>query len=168
MDSVPIRPMFEALDLHELRDTTVIVDIDGTITGDGLLAVSGGVVAKIRDLASRNKLYICSNHRDVTRNKIVASNVGCSLIETRHRKPNPRVLGGLPSGHLAQPVVVIGDKILVDGLLAWWIGARFIHVGRIRSSSERRLVKAAYFLDDVIAAIGATVGRVGKRDERDD
>jgi predicted HAD superfamily phosphohydrolase YqeG len=157
--------MFEALDLHELRDTTVILDIDGTITGDGLLAVSGGVVAKVRELASRNKLYICSNRRDVTRNKIVASNVRCSLIETRHRKPNPRVLGGLPSGHLAQPVVVIGDKILVDGLLAWRIGARFIHVGRIRSTSERRLVN---FLDDVIAAIGATIGRVGKRDERDD
>lgn len=147
--------MFEALDLHELRDTTVILDIDGTITGDGLLAVSAGVLAKIRELASRNMLYVCSNHRNTTRNRIVASSVGCALIESRHRKPNPQVLAGLPSAHLAQPLIVIGDKIMVDGLFAWRIEARFIHVGRVRSTSDCRLVRAAYRLDDLVAAIGA-------------
>jgi predicted HAD superfamily phosphohydrolase YqeG len=116
---------------------------------------SDTVFAKIRELASRNVVYVFSNHRNNTRNRIVASRVGCSLIETAHCKPSPNVLRGLPPDHRAQPLVVIGDKIIVDGLFAWRIGARFIRVGRVRSTSDRRLVRATYLLDDLVAAIGA-------------
>jgi predicted HAD superfamily phosphohydrolase YqeG len=155
MDRTRSRPSLEALDVHGIQNTTVILDIDGTITGDGQVVFSDTVFAKIRELASRNVVYVFSNHRNNTRNRIVASRVGCPLIETAHRKPSPNVLLGLPADRRAQALVVIGDKIIVDGLFAWRIGARFIRVGRVRSTSDRRLVRATYLLDDLVAAIGA-------------
>ena len=155
MNRVRNRPGLEALDVRGLRDATVILDIDGTITGDGQVVFSDTVFAKIRELASRNVVYVFSNHPNNNRNRIVASRVGCALIETPHRKPNPKVLCGLPPDHRAQPLVVIGDKIMVDGLFAWRIGARFIRVRRVRSTLDRRSVRATYLLDDVVGAIGA-------------
>jgi hypothetical protein len=65
------------------------------------------------------------------------------------------VLRGLPPDHRAQPLVVIGDKIIVDGLFARRIRARFIRIGRVRSTADRRLVRATYLLDDLVAAIVA-------------
>lgn len=155
MNRVRNRPGLEALDVRGLRDATVILDIDGTITGDGQVVFSDTVFAKIRELASRNAVYVFSNHRNNTRNRIAASRLGCALIETLHRKPNPKVLCGLPPDHRARPLVVIGDKIIVDGVFAWRIGARFIQVGRVRSASDARLVRAAYLLDDLVAVIGS-------------
>ena len=158
MDRIRNRPGLEALDVRGIHNTTVILDIDGTITGDGQVVFSDAVFAKIRELASRNAVYVFSNHRNNTRNRIVASRVGCTLIEAPHRKPNPKVLCGLPPDHRARPLVVIGDKIIVDGVFAWRIGARFIQVARVRLNSDRSLVKATYFFDDVVAAIGAIWG----------
>jgi predicted HAD superfamily phosphohydrolase YqeG len=155
MTRVRNRPSLEALDVRGIDGTTVILDIDGTITGDGQVVFSDSAFAKIRELASRNVVYVFSNHRNNTRNRIVASRVGCALIQTPHRKPNPNVLCGLPPDHRTQPLVVIGDRIIVDGLFAWRIGARFIQVNRLRSTSDRRLVRATYLLDDLVAAIGS-------------
>jgi predicted HAD superfamily phosphohydrolase YqeG len=155
MDRIRNQPSLEALDVRGIHNATVILDIDGTITGDGQVFFSDRVLAKIRELASRNVVYVFSNHRNNTRNRIVASRAGCALIETPHRKPSPNVLCGLPPDHRAQPLVVVGDKIIVDGLFARRIGARFIRVGRVRATSDRRLVQATYFLDDVVASIGA-------------
>jgi predicted HAD superfamily phosphohydrolase YqeG len=159
MSRIRDRPSLEALDVRGIHNATVILDIDGTITSDGQVFFPDNVFAKIRELASRNAVYVFSNHRNNTRNRIVASRVGCTLIETRHRKPSPNVLRGLPPDHRAQPLVVIGDKIIVDGLFARRIGARFIRVGRVRSTSDRTFVKATYLLDDLVAAIGAMWSR---------
>jgi predicted HAD superfamily phosphohydrolase YqeG len=158
VDRIRDRPGLDALDVGGIDNTTVILDIDGTITGDGQVFFSDSVLAKIRELASSNIVYVFSNHRNNTRNRIVASRVGCALIETPHRKPSPNVLRGLPPDHRVQPLLVIGDKIIVDGLFAWRIGARFIRVGRVRSNADRRLVRATYLLDDLVAAIVA-IGR---------
>lgn len=155
MDKIRNRPGIEALDVRGIHNTTVILDIDGTLTGDGQVFLSDSVLAKIRELASRNVVYVFSNHRNNTRNRIVASRVGCALIETPHRKPSPNVLRGLPLDHRVQPLLVIGDKIIVDGLFARRIGARFIRVGRVRSASDRSSVRMIYLLDDLVAAIGA-------------
>ena len=90
MDRIRNRPGLEALDVRGIHNTTVILDIDGTITGDGQVFFSESVLAKIRELASCNVVYVFSNHRNNTRKRIVASRVGCTLIETPHRKPSPR------------------------------------------------------------------------------
>lgn len=89
MNSIRIRPTLAALDLREFHDATLILDIDCAIAPDRQVALSEGVLATIRELASRNTVYVFSNHRNMARNRIVASKVSCALFETPHRKPNP-------------------------------------------------------------------------------
>lgn len=148
-----ICPNFETLDTSKISDTTVILDVDGTITADGQSAFTAAVLATITELASRNIVYVFSNHRSNRRNRLVACNVGCALIDTPHRKPSVKILCGLPPVHRSLPLIVIGDKITVDGLFAWRVGARFIRVGRVRSAADRKLVKLAYLFDDLVAAL---------------
>src|ERR1700761_9087016 len=99
MSRIRDRPSLEVLDVRGIHNTTVILDIHGTITGDGQVVLSDSVFAKIRELASRNVVCVFSNHPNNTRNRIVASRVGCALIDTPYRKPNPNVLRGLPPDH---------------------------------------------------------------------
>jgi predicted HAD superfamily phosphohydrolase YqeG len=74
-------------------------------------------------------------------------------IESNHRKPSRRVIDAIPVEHRNHPLVVIGDKIMIDGLFAWRIGARFVKVGRIVSPGDRRSVRWTYLLDDFISGM---------------
>lgn len=146
------RPL-ELLDVRAIKNATVIIDIDGTVTADGRTECSNGTLRVIRSLASQNTVYLLSNHRDSIRNRAVARRVGLACIETPHRKPSRKVLVSLPTAHRQRRVIVIGDKSVVDGLFAWRIGAHFIKVARIVSPEDRIITKVAYFLDDVISKI---------------
>jgi predicted HAD superfamily phosphohydrolase YqeG len=143
----------ESLDIGNIRDATVIVDIDGTMTADRQLDCSVPVLAVIRSLASQNAVYLCSNHRDSVRNRAIARRAGLTCIETRHRKPSKKVLESLPSQRRARQLIVIGDKSTVDGVFAWRVGARFIRVARIVSPEDRLVAKVSYFLDDLVSRI---------------
>lgn len=153
MASDPRRVPFECLDVGGIRGATVILDIDGTITGDRCMEGPAGALATAKELASRNIVYLASNHPDSARNRAVARKIGCECIETPHRKPSKRVIEFLPPHHKAAPRVVIGDKVLIDGLFAFRIGARFVKVAPIRSPGDRTLTKVAYFLDALVSRI---------------
>lgn len=152
---MPKTTTLEKLDIGDIDGATVIIDIDGTITADGQVAFPETVLARIRELSSRNIVFVFSNHRDTARNAAVARKLECPLIGTAHRKPSRKVLDDLPPYHRYRPLVVIGDKILVDGLFARRVGARFIWVSRVKSASDRGVVKVSYLLDDLIAAVRA-------------
>jgi predicted HAD superfamily phosphohydrolase YqeG len=143
----------ESLDVRDIKNATVIIDIDGTVTADGQTECSNGTLQVIRSLASQNTVYLFSNHRDSIRNRAVGRRVGVACIETPHRKPSRKVLASLPTAHRQRRMIVIGDKSVVDGLFAWRIGAHFIKVARVVSPEDRIITKAAYFLDDVISKI---------------
>jgi predicted HAD superfamily phosphohydrolase YqeG len=145
----------ELLDERQVSGSTVILDIDGTITADAKTQIPPRVQQAIRRLASRNAVYMFSNHRDGLRNRRIALSMGLRYLDTHHRKPSRRIVDAIPAEHRIQPLVVIGDKIVVDGLFAWRIGARFIKVDRVVSASDRRLVRLTYFLDDVISNLAA-------------
>lgn len=149
----------ETIHLDNIHGTTVILDIDGTITADGQVECSSGVLATLRDLAARNNVYLGSNHQNRARNRAIARRIGCFCIETPHLKPNSKVFEAIPACHRTQPIVVIGDKYLVDGLFARRIGALFIKVGRITSTDDRTFVKVAYFLDDLVSTIAGWLDR---------
>jgi len=145
------RMPLELLDLRAIQNATVLIDIDGTVTADGQTECSNGTLQVIRSLASHNSVYLVSNHRDSIRNRAVARRVGLACIETPHRKPSRKVLASLPTAHKQRRMIVIGDKIIVDGLFAWRIGAHFIKVARIASPEDRIITKLAYLLDDLIS-----------------
>jgi predicted HAD superfamily phosphohydrolase YqeG len=140
-------------DAQQLSGSTVILDIDGTITADGGAKFSRGTLNEIRALAARNVVYLFSNHRDISRNKAIAISAGLPYIETNHRKPSRRIIDAIQVEHRNQPLVVIGDKVMIDELFAWRIGARFIKVRRIVSPGDRRSVRWTYLLDDFVCSI---------------
>jgi predicted HAD superfamily phosphohydrolase YqeG len=152
------RSTLKALDVRGIKDATVIIDIDGTIAADRQVECSTEMLAVIRFLASRNAVYLLSNHRDSIRNRAVVRRTGLACIETPHRKPSRKVLDSLPAQHRGRPIVVIGDKAMIDGLFAWRIGARFIKVARIVSPADGSIVRLSCCLDDLSSKIGHWVG----------
>ncbi len=153
MDSGSIEMRRDLPDLRRLSGSTVILDIDGTITADAGAEISRATLNAIRALAARNAVYVFSNHRDISRNRAIGRTAGLPYLETNHRKPSRRIVDAIPIEHRNQPLVVIGDKITIDGLFAWRIGARFIKVGRIVSPSDRTSVRLSYMLDDFVSGM---------------
>jgi predicted HAD superfamily phosphohydrolase YqeG len=158
MDTEPTDVPFEFLDTRLIIRSTIILDVDGTITADAKTEISAGVARAIQSLAGRNAVYLFSNHSDGVRNRALARDLGLEYIDTPHRKPSRKIIEAIPAHHRVQPMIVIGDKIMIDGLFARRIGAQFIKVGRILSPSDRTLTKVAYFLDDLVSWLGARRG----------
>jgi predicted HAD superfamily phosphohydrolase YqeG len=57
-------------------------------------------------------------------------------------------------------MIVVGDKITIDGLFARRIGAQFIKVDRVVAASDRRSVKVAYLVDDMVSILATLFGKV--------
>jgi predicted HAD superfamily phosphohydrolase YqeG len=160
MDFVPATVPLEFLDTRLIIESTIILDVDGTITSDARAEISPGVLRAIQGLAGRNAVYLFSNHSDGVRNRALACGLGLKYIETPHRKPSRKIIEAIPAHHRVHPMIVIGDKITIDGLFALRIGAQFIKVSRILSPSDRTSAKVAYFLDDLLAWMAASWGKI--------
>lgn len=156
--TAPADATLEFLDTLLISGATIILDIDGTITADAKADISAGVARAIQSLTHRNAVYLFSNHEDDIRNQEVARRLGLPFLDTLHRKPSRKVIEAIPACHRDRPLVVIGDRFTTDGLFARRTGARFIKVGRVLSSSDRKFTKFAYFIDDCVAWI-LTKGR---------
>ncbi len=151
MHTEPKDVPFEFLDTRRIIGSTIILDVDGTITADAKTEISAGVLAAIHSLALRNAVYLFSNHRDGVRNRALARSLGLEFINASQRKPSRKIIEAIPTHHRVQPIIVIGDKITTNGFFSRRIRAQFIKVGRKLSPSDPISTKAAYFLDDVIS-----------------
>lgn len=138
---------FADLDTSRFRDSIVIVDIDGTITYDRSAELSPESLRVLRELTAHNRVYLCSNTKDVGRVASLASISGTFHLASPYRKPNRRVLEGVADRE-GKRVVVIGDKRLTDGLFAKRIGAEFVPVERLTHRSDRSHIALTYRLDD--------------------
>ena len=88
----------------------------------------------------------------MARNRAIAEVLGVSLIENKHRKPNSRALGGIIPQY--KKMVVVGDKVLTDGLFALSIGATFIHISpRVTDRAESLADKIFNATDDIAATM---------------
>lgn len=128
------------------RQLVVIFDADNTVVPDG--APSGEFAERVNRLIDRFEVL------PAVERVIVLTNGpprGVERIISRGNKPltGRRRLGLAGTG---AEVWVVGDQILTDGLLAWRLGAVFIHQA-IAESGERPL-------QAVLRAVGATVGRL--------
>lgn len=142
-------PTFLELDESRLRDAVVILDIDGTITHDKNESIERNVEEKIRRIARHAHLYLSSNG-DLARTKRFADQLGVGFVDTRHKKPNRRVLESI--SHDGVRRIVIGDKALTDGLLALNTGAEFIPVARIRHERDSNAARAMFVIDDIASS----------------
>lgn len=139
---------FENHDFSDVRNSFVLLDIDGTLVPHGGNQVSESVRRQVTLLIGLgNRIYLLSNNQDKKRGETLARELGVDSIVTKYRKPSQRALGALSRNDTRQNWVVIGDKVLTDGLFAKNLNAQFIKVKSLRAPSDSLWVCSHYWLD---------------------
>ena len=144
---MPLKYFWE-IAIPELAGHAIILDVDGTLCPDGAQELLPEALTALNQLKAGNEVYLCSNKKLPDRIRKMAENLGVKFLEGPYRKPSKKILQLLPN-QSRRSLVVIGDKVLTDGLLARNIGARFIHVASLRSKPETLSLKISYLLDKI-------------------
>ncbi len=142
---------FTSADYELCRNAVVFLDIDHTLLPPNEERVTESVeqaILAIKQIA--RKIYLTSNGGKHERNQTIAQTYGLSYIQSHYKKPNTKIMLDIKEN---PPFVVIGDKILTDGMFAKNIGASFICVKRYRSKKESLFDICACFIDDVLGGI---------------
>ncbi len=145
---------FESISLdhfEKYRGGTAFIDIDHTLLSPGSEEVSLEVKKQLKLLNSIfGKIYLVSNGGRHIRNRKIAEENDVVYLEVPYRKPNPKVVSGL---NIEKPCLVIGDKVLIDGIFAKLLKADFIKVSRYVSSKDSLIDKFICVLDDIFSYI---------------
>lgn len=129
----------------------ILLDVDGTLLPDGEREVSEKIKGYIETLKKDNKVYLLSNSGTKGRVGRVSSELNIPRLETPYKKPNPAIKRALPQNGM--PILVIGDKLMIDGILAMLIGAELLIMKRERSPKDRWFVSFGYFCEDLLFSI---------------
>ena len=148
--TAPAPKSFEDIALT-LTDRTVLLDVDGTLLPDGDDTLGASAIIAAKQLAERNTVYLLTNGKDRARINQISSVLGIAVAPSGvpAGKPRVRAVTGIVPGD--RPFVVVGDKYLIDGLLARNLKAEFIPTSRKRSGSERTTVRLSYMIDRVVS-----------------
>ncbi|MFA5986259.1 MAG: hypothetical protein WC819_02840 [Parcubacteria group bacterium] len=147
---------FHDVPTDAIRDSVVILDIDGTLTCSSSTGVSDAVRQKISVLQRSNAVYLFSNNYNGVRSRMIAHDLNVPYIESPHKKPNKKVLNYIMQGTC--PVIAIGDKFLTDGLFARFSRAEHIRVRRYRCAADSIWDRAACVFDDCVYNIARWIG----------
>ncbi|MEN9649277.1 MAG: Mitochondrial phosphatase [Candidatus Parcubacteria bacterium] len=139
---------FKDQDIQNISGKTVILDIDGTIATDNSSDIEEAAMHKVRDLAEHNVVLLCSNKPNPARNLAISQKLNIPILTTHLRKPNKKIVDLIDPKHPKERVV-IGDKMLTDGLFARNIDAEFVKVKRLKEHTDSFYTKLTYFLDDM-------------------
>lgn len=134
----------QTVGLPNTVEDIIILDIDGTLVPDKSNYISTEIQIYIDTLKklTQKKVYVCSNGNP---NRTYALSQILQLPILHIQKPFGKTTGvSIPEGKM----VVVGDKFLTDGLLAWRLGARFVRVNHVRSNTDSFAIKLSYILDD--------------------
>lgn len=142
--------LFRNTSFKTLRAKRVYLDLDGTIVPDGEEELAPHEAHVLHELQQGREVYIVSN-KGLVRGPRVADAHGIKAVVSHYKKPNPRVLKSLERPQ--DGAVVIGDKVLTDGIFAWRVGADFIKVDPIRAPTDDLLTRASYTLDAAVWAL---------------
>ena len=83
---------FHDLNVDNIFDTTVILDIDGTLTCSSKKEIDENVIKVIRELQKQNTVYVFSNNYNGKRSREIAKSIDLPYIESPHKKPNKKIL----------------------------------------------------------------------------
>jgi len=131
-----------------LSGYVILLDVDGTLLPDGETEVSEEIKNYLGVLKKDNEIYLLSNSRVKGRIDRVSFELDIPHLDTRYKKPNSLIQKALPKN--GKSVLVIGDKIMIDGTLAMMIGAKLVIVERQVSAKDRWFVKVGYFCEDLV------------------
>lgn len=123
-----------------MKGKSILLDIDGTLASDGAFP-DALVLQKIEAIKKIAPVFFVSNSPDKQRNEKLGSLTGIPFLSGK--KP-----WWVQVPHIQGQKVVIGDKILFDGLFARRIGAQFIHTKR-PAGKVSILAKIVYIVDDL-------------------
>jgi len=126
----------------------ILLDVDGTLLPDGEREVSEKIKGYIETLKKDNEVYLLSNSRTKGRVDRVSSELNIPRLETPYKKLNPAIKRALPQNGM--PILVIGDKLMIDGILAMLIKAKLVVVERQLSPKDRWFVKIGYLWEDLM------------------
>lgn len=144
---------WQNLKIDDIRGCLIFLDIDGTIVTDGNEKIDDSIFQKIAILNLNNKVFLCSNKNHcATRNSNISKITGITFLDIPHKKPSKKILAYIEKFR-ELPMVVIGDKFLIDGFFAWRIGAKFIKIKRLVSVKDDFIIKIIYFVDDVFFGV---------------
>lgn len=145
-----MRQDFLQLEESKLAGKILVLDIDGTLVFDQQESFTSEIAEKIKRLSQIAEIYLCSNGSAVRTQKL-AQDFGLKYLAKDYKKPDPRLLSNLLI--LNKQLVVIGDKISTDGLLAVRTGSDFILVASKRRSTDSLLTKLTYWFDVIVEKI---------------
>lgn len=137
---------FENLDFDYGERCVIFLDIDGTLVPDGEWNLDEAVLKAINNCKRKNEVYLCTNSFNNKRNAYIEKISKLPMI-WEHRKPSRKILAAVPNKFRMLKRVVIGDKVLTDGLFAYRIGAKFVKVKR-KVGKDRMFIRLYNLIDD--------------------
>ncbi len=141
---------FRELDVREYEGKTVILDLDGTLVADGSVLLGQEEESVLKNLIhSADRVVILSNSlRD--RKSELEARYGITVLQSVVSKPSRRAFADIAP---TEEVVVIGDKVLTDGLFAKNIGGQFVHVKHLADAKESLFVRVSYAVDSFVTVL---------------
>ena len=136
----------------KLTNHTILLDIDGVLMAHGEDTISPAILKNIEMLKENNDIYIVSNALSKQRRIDISNTLAIPWVDSGLKKPSVRILSFI-NYDKTKPLVVIGDKILTDGLFAYRINAKALLLNRRVSSKDPFLVNMTYLLDDTIYSL---------------
>ncbi len=130
-----------------IKNTILVLDVDGTITPTGSKFIGSKTLKKIKALKKNNRIYLCSNTKDTSRIRQMAEMMGVDYLKTVLKKPRKGIMNEI-NNQTKLPVLVIGDKLLTDGLFAYRTGSNFIKVKRLTIPSDPLYDRFLFLIDD--------------------
>lgn len=144
------RPRFFEDSIGDIHNSTVLLDVDGALLPDGENELSEEVKRAVHHLGESNRVFLVSNGTDAARVERFAAELTILVAPAGvpAGKPGIRAGRGVPTD---APLVVVGDKVLTDGLFARNLHARFVQVKSRRSGRERPSVRLSFLIDKVVS-----------------
>ncbi len=135
---------FIDIDEGSIIDSTLIIDVDGTLVPDKTNEISANVIEKIKRFSIYNDVFICSNGSPQNAESF------SSLAGVKNFKCFKPFKGDiLDQIDKNKRIVVVGDKFLTDGLFALNVGGEFLKVRHV-IGKDSLSTKITYFIDDFV------------------
>lgn len=145
-----MQKLFTEMSVEPFKGALVILDVDGTLVADRGEVLSEETKQTVRALSGVAEVYLCSNALPL-RTEAFVKECGVQGLVSHHKKPSRRVVERL--GDMSKRIVVIGDKVVTDGLLAKNIGAEFVLIRRLKGTHTSLRGRMGYLVDEVVRPV---------------